>query len=154
MVEWLSFGRIGGWFASKGWGRVKKRALDKRQLVDETAPFVSEVREFIGQRATPMQASFEWQPGDTAAKVKSWHESWGVLRPKLIAAVDRNPSDKVQKLGHELAEDVEKLRHAFRYMASTFTGTADTAYASQSAQERHDHALALADELLQTVRNY
>jgi hypothetical protein len=31
-----------------------------------------------------------------------------VLRPKLIAAADRHPSDKVRQLGNDLAEDVEK----------------------------------------------
>ena len=153
MVEWLSFGRISGWFASKGWGRVKRRALDKQQLVDDTAGVASKVKELI-RRASPMEASIERVPGETAAKMKSWQEDWRVLRPKLITAVDRHPSAQVRKLGNDLAEDVEKLFLALRYLASTFTGVAESAAANQSANERHAHALKLADDLLQRIHAY
>jgi hypothetical protein len=60
----------------------------------------------------------------------------------------------VQQLGNALAEDVEKLFLALRWLASTLTGTADMVAVSESANDRHDHALKLADELLEAIHRY
>jgi len=43
---------------------------------------------------------------------------------------------------------------ATQTQATTYTGTADTAYASQSAGERHEHSAKLADEVLKAVHSY
>ena len=69
----------------------------------------------------------------------------------LIKAVDRHPSEEVQRLGNELAEDVEKLLQGLRYMGSRWTDVGAKAAVSESVNERHDHALALVDELLHCV---
>jgi hypothetical protein len=133
--------------------RIRKWTADRQRLVDETAEVVSKTGEFI-RHATPMLASVESQPGEISARRKGWIAEWRRLRPKLIKAVDRHPSDDVQRLGHELAEDIEKLLQGFFYMSSTFADVRARTDVSQSVIDRHDHASALADELLQRVRAY
>jgi hypothetical protein len=69
---------------------------------------VSEVREFI-HHATPLSVSIDSRPGEIAARLHSFEQEWKAIRSQLIKSADRHPSDDVQRLGNELAEDVEKL---------------------------------------------
>jgi K+/H+ antiporter YhaU regulatory subunit KhtT len=101
-----------------------------------------------------MAASVESEEGEIAARLNAWVQEWKELRPKLIKTVDRHPSDEVMRLGHELAEDVEKLLQGLVYMASSFTDVRVQADVSKSVIDRHDHAGELADQLLQKVRAY
>jgi len=128
-------------------------ADDRQRLLDETAAPVTAAKEFI-RRATPVAASVEWQPGDIAARLAGFDQDWKPIRSKLIESLDRHPSDEVQRLGNDLAEDVEKLLHGLRYLGNEWTDVAAKAAASASVIERHEHALGLVDELLKKIRAY
>ena len=146
-VRWL------GSLGSKAKRRVKKWAADRQRLVDETADVVTDVKEFI-RSASPMAATIEDVPGAIAARLEALGTEWSRLRPKLVKRTDRHPSDEVQRLGNELAEDVELLLMALRYMGNPLTDPQEKAAASESAFERHEHAKTLSADLLERVRAY
>jgi hypothetical protein len=156
VIQWvLTAARPFAWLTSKGRRLVCRWARNKQQLVEETADVVSETREFV-HHATPLSVSIERRshPGEIEARLETFEQEWRALRPRLIKAADRHPSDDVQRLGNELAEDVEKLLMGLRFLASQLTDPSNKAAASKSVMERREHAAGLADNLLQKVRSY
>ena len=153
MIEWLSIGRLAGWLGWKGKQRARKWAGDRQARVDQTFGAVSPVKEFI-RRANPIAVSIESWSGEIETRLGGFESDWKRLRPPLIEAVDKHPSEEVQRLGNDLAEDVEKLLMGLRFLASNLTDPDVKAAASQSVNQRRDHALELVDDLIKKVRAY
>jgi hypothetical protein len=125
----------------------------KEALLGAGATLLTDIKEFI-RHAHPMAATVEERPGAVKARLDALEGEWKTLRPKLLAYTNGHPSEDVRRRGDDLAEDVEKLLMADRYLANPIVDVGHKAAASESAFSRHESAMGIADQLLTRIRAF
>jgi hypothetical protein len=137
-----------GW----AWGRTKRHALNRQQLVKEGSEVVSRVQHFV-ESIGP--TSIVWGTNEQASEYlqerhRVWHEE---LKGPLRAYANGHPSDEVRHLGRDVERMVADDLSATIYLLSS-RNSADAGNAHRASAEAHQKAQLEAERLMIAIRAY
>jgi hypothetical protein len=150
MVDWLA----GRSLVSPGlWvrRRVKKWGADRQALIREGSAVVTPVIQ-LAKEIGP--GGVMW--GDDAEitqRFVGWSDRWDELRTGLLTYANYHPSEKVNSQAHALVPAIVASFGSARYLSLRSPGS-DTMDSFHAAEQRQTEAVALAEELMETIRRY
>jgi hypothetical protein len=152
-MEFLGIGGLLRWPAQAFNRWTKKRGADRLTLMREGSDVVTPTIE-LAKQVGP--TGIMWGTDEEVQqRLREWDEEWVHRRAVLLAYTNGHPSDDVKELANEL---VDAIRTSLAtYYLFTTRNTAQSGEGMESfekATQRQEEAVALAERLLKTIRDY
>lgn len=130
------------------WSARRAEQRDLRERGSEAVTPVLELLQGLGPAAIVFGSNEQINEHLRETHRRWWEER----RPALLVYGNQHPSDRVRALANELATAVQAAQASTRYLFETRL-TAVTMDAHDAAEQRHQEALAKAEELMTEVRS-